>query len=453
MKSNDSTNYFKFLLIHLIIGWVIFVFPPLSKLYAIFIMFFGYSYVIKYKNKNNEVLIVAAYIIGAEVMLRMTDGMFINEYAKYNVILLMVLGMIYSGFSKYSFPYWLFLLFLIPGVFYGISQLNFETNIRKAIAFNISGPATLGFAALYCFDREITFEQIKKMIIALGYPIVAITLYLFLYTPSVKDVVIGTYSNFQTSGGFGPNQMSTILGLGTFVYFFNTFFNSKTKTILLINIILTTVIAYRGIVTFSRGGMLTGAIMIICLVILAYNKLNKQGQAKLLLIIITTILLSGFIWLYSSVQTGGLIDKRYANQDAKGREKESKLTGREILIESELEMFWENPILGVGVGKNKEYREEMIGISAASHNEISRMLAEQGMLGVFCLLILFITPFILYLNNRNNIFILSFYLFCILTINHAAMRLAAPAFIYALSLLKVTFVDEKSNSLPRQSTV
>jgi O-antigen ligase len=416
-------------------------------------MFFGYSYVIKYKNKNNEVLIVAAYIIGAEVMLRMTDGMFINEYAKYNVILLMVLGMIYSGFSKYSFPYWLFLLFLIPGVFYGISQLNFETNIRKAIAFNISGPATLGFAALYCFDREITFEQIKKMIFALGYPIVAITLYLFLYTPSVKDVVIGTYSNFQTSGGFGPNQMSTILGLGTFVYFFNTFFNSKTKTILLINIILTTVIAYRGIVTFSRGGMLTGAIMIICLVILTYNKLNKQGQAKLLLIIITTILLSGFIWLYSSVQTGGLIDKRYANQDAKGREKESKLTGREILIESELEMFWENPILGVGVGKNKEYREEMLGISAASHNEISRMLAEQGMLGVFCLLILFITPFILYLNNRNNIFILSFYLFWILTINHAAMRLAAPAFIYALSLLKVTFVDEKSNSLPRQSTV
>jgi O-antigen ligase len=95
----------------------------------------------------------------------------------------------------------------------------------------------------------------------------------------------------------------------------------------------------------------------------------------------------------------------------------------------------------------------MLGISAASHNEISRMLAEQGMLGVFCLLILFITPFILYLNNRNNIFILSFYLFWILTINHAAMRLAAPAFIYALSLLKVTFVDEKSNSLPRQSTV
>lgn len=446
MKSTTSANYIKFVFLHMLLGLVFFLFPPLSKLYAIGIVLVGYRYVILRKNANNEVLFVSAYVIGAEVMLRMTDGMFINEYAKYNVIVLMILGMIYSGFSKYALPYWLFLLFLIPGIIYGIDQLNFDTNIRKAIAFNIAGPVTLGIASLYCFNRTVTFDQVKTLIKSLGYPLIAILTYLFLYTPSVKDVVVGTYSNFETSGGFGPNQMATILGLGTFVFFFNTVYNSPTRRVQLLNVFLTALIAYRGIVTFSRGGMITSLFMIAFLLFFSYFKMNDRGQKKILFVVIAGALLGGFVWVYSSVQTGGLIDKRYANQDAKGRVKVSKLTGRETLIESELKMFWEHPLMGVGVGKNKEYREEMTGIEAASHNELSRMLAEQGMLGVFCLLILFVSPFLVYFNNSNNIFILSFYLFWILTINHAAMRLAAPAFIYALSLLKVQFEDETTVS-------
>ena len=108
--------------------------------------------------------------------------------------------------------------------------------------------------------------------------------------------------------------------------------------------------------------------------------------------------------------------------------------------------FLDNPIFGIGVGKNKEYRLETTGIDAASHNEITRMLAEHGMFGLFGLIILLITPMVLYLNNQQNIFVFSFVVFWILTINHAAMRLAAPAFVYALSLLKVQFEDETTVS-------
>src|SRR5690606_392753 len=101
--------------------------------------------------------------------------------------------------------------------------------------------------------------------------------------------------------------------------------------------------------------------------------------------------------------------------------------------------FLDNPIFGVGVGKNREERIEMTGIAAASHNEVTRLLAEHGMLGLFALLILVFVPLNLYPANKQNIFLLSFFFFWALTINHAAMRLAAPAFVYALSLLKVTF--------------
>ena len=69
------------------------------------------------------------------------------------------------------------------------------------------------------------------------------------------------------------------------------------------------------------------------------------------------------------------------------------------------------------------------------------MLAEHGSLGIICLLILFITPIILYLDNKEHIYMFCFLTFWLLTINHAAMRTAAPAFIYALTLLKVKFYE------------
>ena len=145
------------------------------------------------------------------------------------------------------------------------------------------------------------------------------------------------------------------------------------------------------------------------------------------------------MWAFSSQQTSGLIDKRYANEDAAGRKKESQLSGRETLIETELNMFLNNPLLGIGVGKNKELRLEETGITAASHNEINRMLAGHGSLGLVGLLILFLTPIVLYMSDRTQIFALVFMAFWLLTINHAAMRIAAPAFVYALALLKVRF--------------
>lgn len=287
----------------------------------------------------------------------------------------------------------------------------------------------------------------------LAYPLMATLVYMYLYTPSVKDVVTNTESNFETSGGFGPNQVSTILGLGIFLFFVKIVLSSKTVLIRNINVLFFVIITFRGIVTFSRGGVITGFVMIIIVVLLLLYYTKSQAKSKVVMLVVFGLFALVGIWSYSSIQTSGLIDKRYANQDARGREKLSKLTGRERLIESEFKMFLDNPIFGIGVGKNKEYRLETTGIDAASHNEITRMLAEHGMFGLFGLIILLITPMVLYLNNQQNIFVFSFVVFWILTINHAAMRLAAPAFVYALSLLKVSFVDEKSTAISGQSTV
>ena len=168
---------------------------------------------------------------------------------------------------------------------------------------------------------------------------------------------------------------------------------------------------------------------------------KRKKKGKISFLIIFSILLTLATWSYTSSTTEGLINKRYANQDAKGREKESVLTGREGIIENEIDNFLKNPIFGIGVAKGYELRKIQTGFVSTSHNELTRMLAEHGSLGILGLFILFFTPVILYLDNKQNVYLFCFLAFWLLTINHAAMRLAAPAFIYALSLLKVKISD------------
>lgn len=436
MKKEDQ-SYLYIILFHILIGVLGYVLPFTAKIYGYSIFIFGLYYIIKNQNRNNEALVVAAYVVGSEVFLRMTGGNPLYEISKYGVIVFILFGMYYSGFSKGAAPYWIFLLLLVPGVVISTFTLNFDTDLRKAIAFNISGPVCLGMASLYTFRRKILLTEINRILLSMGLPILSCMVYLTLYTPNVRDVVTSTQSNFETSGGYGPNQVATVLGLGMFIFFSKVILDSKTKFQFIINIIIALNITYRGMLTFSRGGVITGFLMIVLLLLFLYFKSNFGGRVKLNYISILLVLSIFATWTYTSFQTGGLINKRYANQDAAGRVKESQFTGREDIAKEEINIFLKNPIFGVGVGKGVEVREIDTGMKVLSHDEITRTLAEHGSLGILALLILFFTPLVLYLENKFNMFLLCFVAFWFLTINHAAMRTAAPAFVYSLSLLNI----------------
>lgn len=433
----EELSYLYLILFHAGVGFLVFLLPFVSKIYGYSIFVFWIYYIIKKQNRNNEALIAAAYVVGSEVVLRMTGGNPLYEISKYGVMAFIFIGMYYSGFSRGAVPYWSFLLLLVPSVVLSAFVLDFDTDIRKAIAFNISGPVCLGVASLYTFRRRISIEQMNNIVLSMGLPIITCMVYLIFYTPDIQDVITGTDSNFETSGGYGPNQVATALGLGMFIFFSRIILESKTKFLLAINLIVALNITYRGMLTFSRGGMVTGFLMIVLLLFFLYSKSNFRGKVKLNYIIALVVLAMMITWGYASFQTGGLIDKRYANKDATGRVKESRFTGREDVAKDEINTFLKNPIFGVGVGKGAEVREAETGVSVLSHDEITRMLAEHGTLGIFALLILFFTPLFLYLENKFNMFLLCFVVFWLLTINHAAMRTAAPAFVYSLSLLNV----------------
>ncbi|NCP52903.1 MAG: O-antigen ligase family protein, partial [Flavobacteriales bacterium] len=254
-----------------------------------------------------------------------------------------------------------------------------------------------------------------------------------------QEVVTGTESNFMTSGGFGPNQVATVLGLGIFVIATRFFMSKDLFLHRMIDLLVLGALSFRALITFSRGGVLTAVIMILVFLAIYYLKVNLKVKFRIKASLLMFLLLLFFIWVISSIKTSGFLDKRYANQDAAGREKEDLTTGRTDLLAFEIGEFIDNPFLGIGVGKVKEERLNATGIEAASHNEMSRIIAEHGLLGVLAFLILLITPLVYRLKNKNNLFFYSFYIFWLLTINHSAMRIAAPAFIYGLCLLNITY--------------
>lgn len=446
MKKEDL-SYLNLILFHAGIGLMVYLLPFTAKIYGYAMYIFWFYYIIKKQNRNQEALLAAAYIVGSEVFLRMTGGNPTYEISKYGIMTFIFIGMYFSGFSKGAVPYWLFLLLLVPGVILTTLVLNYDSNMKNAIAFNLAGPVCLGVSSLYTYRRKISLGQMNNILLAMGLPIVTCMVYLTFYTPDLQEVVTGTGSNFETSGGYGPNQVATILGLGMFIFFSRIILESKSNVLMLINLVVALNITFRGMITFSRGGMVTGLLMILLLVFFLYTKANYSGRVKLNYLIGFGAIILLATWTYTSIQTGGLIDKRYANQDAAGRAKESQLTGREDIAQNEINAFLKNPVFGVGVGKGAELRKEEMGMTVLSHDEITRMLAEHGSFGIIALLILFFTPLVLFLENKFNMYLLCFLAFWFLTINHAAMRTAAPAFVYSLALVNVFFGETSKKKI------
>ena len=435
LKNKNSELVLIFL--HAFLGLVIYILPITSILVSLLVVFLSIVFILTSKNKVLAVLIACAYIATSDVFFRMTDGLFFYELHKYLLIGFVLLGIMLDKTSVKGYAFLLYVGILLLSI--TLTTYNITDEVRRMIAFNLAGPVSLGFVAFYFYKKKVTMQQLSKVLFYALLPVISLVVYLFLYSPSIKDIVTGTESNFATSGGFGPNQVATILGVGIFILFSRLLLNKFKGLQSAIELVLLCFMVFRGLVTFSRGGILTALAAIILLVLVIYIRGKKKLRVKISKALFWSIILGVGIWFYTVNRTSGLIENRYENKNAAGIEKGDVTTGRRDLFLIEFRAFLENPILGIGVGKNKAYRFEKTGKVAASHNEISRLLAEHGSLGIIAFLILLLTPFLFRLENNKNIYFYSFFIFWLLTINHSAMRIAFPSFIYGLCLLDINF--------------
>ena len=413
--------------------------------YAIFFVF-GTYWVVKNNDRDFQVLTLLLYIVAFEVLFRMKSGGTLYDIGKYSIIYFCVLGFAYKRISLKAWPYFLILLLFIPGIFLTVNSFFFEIDVRKKIMFNLLGPFSLVFASLYTFNKNITLQRLNEVLSVMTGPLVSILVVVIAFTPSnTVNIYENNSSNFANSGGFGPNQISVILGLGAFVFFIQFFFNRKQKLYSYFSLFLFFLFAYRGLITFSRGGMLTALAMIVVFSYMFYRLLHASARSKFIGVFSVLFVLCLSAWLFTSYQTGGMIDKRYNNQDAAGRFKESTMSGREDIMETDLKFFYENPVFGVGPGIGGMMRGEEGLKGVQAHSEPTRLLAEHGSLGLIILLLLVFVPILNYFRYRlfHHIYFFPFLLFWGLTINHAATRIVAPGVLYALTLLNVSIKKEE----------
>lgn len=432
------------------IGYLSHAYRPAMVIYMLGILVYFIIRIVFSENKATDVLLAAGYVAGAEVFLRMTKAMIFYETGKYAVILFSLIGMIYFGFKRNAYPYILYILFLLPGVLVTYDLISYDANFRTSVLFSLSGPLCLCFASIFTYGRTIKLQDLLKVLDYIIYPIISMTVYVVLRTPDVQGAIRGTASSYALSGGYGPNQVSVIFGLGFFILLTRVILSYKNPLVHWSMLFFLPVFVYRGLLTFSRGGVLVAAIMFAVFVGVLYLSSAFKKKIKLSFSIMAIIGIGLVIWTFTIFQTHGMIENRYQNRDGLGREKDDIATGRVELLSVELENFQENPYLGVGIGRGKFEFEEELGFKSASHNEISRLLSEHGLFGLLALLILIFAPIITKAKGRRNIYFWPFLLFWFLTIAHSSMRIAAPAFIYALCLLNIDYAPEKKNLISRK---
>jgi hypothetical protein len=448
----DTTLYLQRLLLHVGIGILVSKFRVLAQVYLLVIVVYFVFQIIKRTDKTYYALGAAAYIAAAEIFLRMTSAMPFWELGKYLVIFFMLLGMFYEGFKLKAWPVLAFLFLLLPSVVVGYLNFDyFEESFRKAVLFNLSGPLSLFATALFCYQREIKFKTLLKVVDVMMLPVLSMVVYIILYSPPLEQIVFTTESNEAASGGYGGNQVSTILGLGMFLAYIRFLIPYKNNLLNLINIGLLGLLTYRCLLTFSRGGFITAIIMMIVFTVLFINwaPLAKKAKATVKLV---GLGIGGFLlWGTAMAVTGGLIYNRYVGKNTLGEDQDIT-TGRGDIINEELLAFFDNPFLGVGVGMGKFFRIEEEGSNLATHNEVARMLAEHGVLGILALLILLLIPLGFLLSKNRNLLMLPFVAFWFLTINHSAMRVALPGFMYGFALLSVHYAKQKRPKLKLKTT-
>ncbi len=441
MKTNIT--YISAIGFHAALGILIYLNESLAKLY-----FFGAVFYFLYRIINSsdrlrtyQVLKACAYFVGAEVFFRTTKGAISYEAGKYMVIVFVLIGMFYKGLSGKGYPYFIYLMFLVPSIFVASTTLSFDANFRTNIAFVLSGPVCLGLAALFCYDKRISKHQMTQIMLFMVLPIIAHTAYVYFYTPNLRDVLTSTASNRDAAGGWGANQVSAVLGLGMFIMSVRLFTKSPGLGLKILNAIILGLISFRAVTTMSRGGVIA-AIMAILVFLFYYYRHSRAKKRNEVIAIFGLFCISLVMtWFVSINQTDGLVNLRYANKDHLGREKEGITTGRAELFEDELEGFISSPFWGIGSSRAKDQRKEEEGQGVTSHSEFSRTLAEHGIFGVIILLILIFKPLEMRAKNKGNYYFYAFLAFWFLTINHMSMRIAMPAFIYGLALLHVT--DDK----------
>ncbi len=401
------------------------------------------SNLISKQNRNEIAASASFYFVGLEVVSRMVHGNVPWEGVKYIVILFLFLGnSLFNKKSENNQGIIIYFLLLIPSIFI-VDYPNFEA-FKSQISFNISGPLCLLVTTIYFSGRTYSVNQLKSMMLLCILPILATCMVIFLRIPSFSELKFQDAANFQLSGGFGPNQVASIMGFGLIIMFFSFFLAISLTGLRWLDLTISIALFIFCTINFSRGGIFT-AIISTFLGALVWNRYSASQKKGTLFLGLSVVILSIVILFnYIDLFTGNTLSQRYAGstskKDARYEQFGSGVSGRDVLILSDLDIFKNNPVMGIGMGMTYYQHANYMDRNIASHTEITRLLSEHGSMGLAALILLLSNPIRSFRRTPHfykRLFLVMFTSYALICTTHAAMRLAMMGFGYGIAFMNI----------------
>ncbi len=364
----------------------------------------------------------AAYVVGAEVFWRMSQAGVLHEYGKYSVCVILLVGLARQGRLRIPFAPAVYLCLLVPAVVVTFLEFEWYTS-RRLISQNFSGPLTLVVCAIYCHGILIRRAQVISMMLALVLPLISVAAYAARGI-AMTSIDWGGESNFGASGGFGPNQVSAMMGLGAYAALLVIVLGRSLWLRVLSGGILLWFLSQAAL-TFSRTGvylfgLAAGATAIFLL-------RDPKARLRFLLGAAAAGLLGTFV-IYPALDqlTGGAMGRRFA---------ETTLSNRSEIAAADVQVWKRNWLFGAGIGQAKFERTNFGFEESAAHTEYTRLLAEHGALGLFALLLLFGSAAKNFFSQRGTgrSFVAGALAWALAFMFASATRLAAPSLLIGLS--------------------
>ena len=454
----DPSKNFLWTIVHILMGvlcvfdasviifwFYLFIFSSLSKIISIFL----------YQNSVNIFIPFIIYISSFDVLGRMLKSSpFIPwELSKYFIIFVSIILLISNKIKiKMNLGFLLFILLIPSLIVIESPRVTFSD-----IASYLFGPLSMSLLIIILSNYKIDKTLFDASLRLIWLTSVTVLVYVILKTPDYADLSFSLSADFETTGGFGSNQISTILGVGMFLSFYAWMNKISFSSYHTLDGVFIGLFAYQGFLTFSRGGMVVSIFLTLVYYFLfttseSYQKTKSKKKLKpaYYFLVAMAILIISF-WIIQVISGGNVVLRYLGETNAtlsgdKIKSINTVTTGRFAILLADLNLWYENFIFGVGAGASKFLRgNNLEGI--APHIEFSRMLAEHGVFGLLYLLILLFMGFKSYNKNVKDInraIIVCMFLLGMGTAMHSSMRtFVTPIFIGMSTMTILKEEDEE----------
>ncbi len=388
--------------------------------------------------------VAAAYVVASEVLWRSERVGMPWEGAK-----LLLLGLMLIGIARFTpRPVGLtaplvYVFALLPGSVVALGDLGLVEGLHQ-VNFAVLPHVALAAGVVFFSNLRVTPRAMGTVLWTLLGPIVTITLTASIDTARLGTADFsGTASNLASSGGFGPNQVSAVVAFGALVAGMLVALERR-GPMRLLAAGLAAGFAVQSALTLSRGGLFSVAVVLVALAPTALR--NRRSAARVLGILAALVGLTAVLLLPALQElTGGALSERFTS---------STTTLRSDIAVADLELWVENPLLGVGVGEGEFQRD--LERQTITHTEYTGLLAEHGMLGLIAVIslgVMGVASWRRQVTTTGRIVSLALMVWALATMTHLAVRLAVIPFAFALAAAALVERAERADAYPPADSI